>query len=100
RIGVRGDAGHDTFIPERWMPAGRQEAVEGLVRVLVTGGTGFVGSHTVAALHSAGHSVTLLARSVERAHRMLQARGFDAADFSVVAGDIVDADAVRGGLRG
>ena len=32
------------------------------MRVLVTGGTGFVGSHAVAALHADGHELRLLAR--------------------------------------
>ncbi len=30
------------------------------MRILVTGGTGFVGCHTVAALHRAGHELRLL----------------------------------------
>lgn len=36
------------------------------MRVLVTGGTGFVGSHTIAALAAAGHEVRLLVRSPDR----------------------------------
>jgi dihydroflavonol-4-reductase len=32
------------------------------MRVLITGGTGFVGSHTVAAVSRAGHAVRLLVR--------------------------------------
>jgi nucleoside-diphosphate-sugar epimerase len=70
------------------------------MHVLVTGGTGFVGSHTVSGLHAAGHRLTLLARSPERAARMLAARGLDAAAIAVVEGDIVDAGAVRKALAG
>jgi uncharacterized protein YbjT (DUF2867 family) len=36
------------------------------VRVLVTGGTGFVGAHSVQALVAAGHEVRLLVRSPAR----------------------------------
>ncbi len=70
------------------------------MHLLVTGGTGFIGSHTVVALHAAGHRLTLLARSPERAAHMLAARGLDPDDFAVVAGDIVDADAVRKAMAG
>ena len=70
------------------------------MRVLVTGATGFVGSHTVSALHAAGHQVTLFARSVERARAMLEARGLAVADFSLVRGDILDLGAVRAALTG
>jgi uncharacterized protein YbjT (DUF2867 family) len=35
----------------------------GAMRVLVTGGTGFVGAHSVAALMSQGHQIRLLVRS-------------------------------------
>jgi dihydroflavonol-4-reductase len=37
------------------------------VRLLVTGGTGFVGSHTVAAVTRAGHTVRLMVRRQQRA---------------------------------
>ncbi|HEX4432930.1 MAG TPA: NAD-dependent epimerase/dehydratase family protein [Frankiaceae bacterium] len=67
---------------------------------MVTGGTGFVGSHTLAALHAAGHKVTLLARSVERANRMLDARAIDRGDVTIVAGDILDIEAVSDSLTG
>jgi nucleoside-diphosphate-sugar epimerase len=70
------------------------------MHVLVTGGTGFVGSHTVSALHAAGHRLTFLARSPQRAERMLAARGLDPDEFAIVAGDIVDPAAVRQAMTG
>jgi dihydroflavonol-4-reductase len=45
------------------------------VRVLVTGGTGFVGSHTVAALTAVGHEVRLLVRSADRSEPALAPLG-------------------------
>jgi len=78
------------------------------VRVLVTGGTGFVGSHIVAALHAAGHELRLLARTPARGMELLRSRGLPVAatdstggnPIEIVSGDITDADAVRAALGG
>ncbi len=59
------------------------------MRVLITGGTGFLGSHTVAAVVRAGHDVRLLVRRPERVDPALAPFGLQVAD--VVAGDVLDA---------
>jgi nucleoside-diphosphate-sugar epimerase len=68
------------------------------MRVLVTGGTGFVGSHTVAALVHAGHTVRLLVRSRRRIDPGLGPLGM--AGVAHVVGDVTDPDAVRAALDG
>lgn len=68
------------------------------MRVLVTGGTGFVGSHTVAALVKKGHRVRLLARSHERVDPALAPHGGVAPD--VVIGDATDEAAVVAAVAG
>jgi nucleoside-diphosphate-sugar epimerase len=68
------------------------------VKILVTGGTGFVGSHAVEALVGAGHEVRLLARSREKVDRVMGARGVPIPE--VVLGDMTDAGCVRTGLTG
>lgn len=68
------------------------------MKVLVTGGTGFVGSHAVEALRAAGHDVRLLARSSEKVERMQRVRGVS--DLDVRLGDMLDTAAVRAALTG
>lgn len=68
--------------------------------VTVTGGTGFVGSHTVAELVRAGHRVRLLVRdagAVDTATRPLEVPP-DALD--VVVGDVTDERSVAAAVRG
>ena len=48
------------------------------MRVLVTGGTGFVGAHTVSALVEHGHAIRLLIRAPERIAPALRPLGLDA----------------------
>ena len=51
------------------------EALEGKRSVLVTGGTGFVGTRLVAALVAAGHAVTVLSRNADKARDLNAMRG-------------------------
>jgi len=68
------------------------------VKVLVTGGTGFVGSHAVAALLRAGHEVRLLIRNPRKIRHALEPRGIRIDDH--VIGDMTDAEVVRKALTG
>jgi nucleoside-diphosphate-sugar epimerase len=68
------------------------------VRVLVTGGTGFVGSHGAAALVGAGHELRLLVRDPRKAERVLAMHGLAPADL--VVGDVTDPAAVARALEG
>ena len=69
------------------------------MRVLVTGGTGFVGAHTTAALLAAGHEVRLLVRAPERIAAALRPLGItEPVDY--VVGDITDQDSVERAVRG
>ena len=45
------------------------------MRVLVTGGTGFVGSWAALAFVDAGHDVRLLVRDADKARRVFAAHG-------------------------
>jgi nucleoside-diphosphate-sugar epimerase len=58
------------------------------VRVLVTGGTGFLGSHAVAAMAGAGHDLRLLVRRPEQVSVSLGPLGVEVAD--IVVGDVLD----------
>ena len=69
------------------------------MRVFVTGGTGFVGIHVVAALRARGHEVACLVRDAAKA-RVVFADALptivagDLADGAALAGAVADADAV------
>ncbi len=66
--------------------------------VLVTGGTGYVGSHAIAALTNAGHGVRLLARSPDRIPAALEPLGVEAVETAI--GDVTESAAVERALEG
>lgn len=66
------------------------------MRVMITGGTGFVGYHTARALMAAGHRVSLLVRSVDK---MFQLYGDDC-DLDFTRGDITDVEKVSKAMAG
>jgi nucleoside-diphosphate-sugar epimerase len=63
-------------------------------RVLVTGGTGFTGSHLVRSLTADGHEVRVLTRAPERGRKILPA------EVELVQGDIADPAAVARAVDG
>ncbi len=68
------------------------------MKVLVTGGTGFLGSHAVAALLSAGHDVRMFVRSTDKLHRVFDPKGITLGD--VVVGDVLDPSSIAPALDG
>jgi dihydroflavonol-4-reductase len=68
------------------------------MRVLITGGTGFVGGWTAKAIADAGHSVRFLVRTPAKLETSVGKLGVDVSDY--VVGDIKDRDSVRGALQG
>lgn len=68
------------------------------MKVLITGGTGFTGSHTVRALVAADHKVRLLVRDPAKVRTAFEADGFVPQD--VVVGDMTDEAAVDDALAG
>ncbi|MCV7198750.1 SDR family NAD(P)-dependent oxidoreductase [Mycobacterium angelicum] len=68
------------------------------MRVLITGGTGFVGGWTAKAIADAGHSVRFLVRNPQRLETSVAQLGVDTSDH--VVGDITDRESVAEGLRG
>lgn len=68
------------------------------MRVLITGGTGFVGGWTAKAVADAGHSIRFLVRNPKRLETSVAKLGVDVSDFAV--GDITDRVSVRDALQG
>ncbi|MDT4987700.1 MAG: hypothetical protein QOI74_1794 [Micromonosporaceae bacterium] len=67
--------------------------------VVITGGTGFVGSHSVAALLRAGRRVRMLVRDEAAVEPALRPLGVDPAAVDVVVGDVTDEASVRRAVR-
>lgn len=65
------------------------------MKVVVAGGTGFLGRHIVRHLLDAGHRVTVLGRSPAKVPGIPELEGADA-----VRGDVTDASSLRGSLSG
>ena len=70
------------------------------MRVLVTGGTGFVGSHAAKALQDAGHTVRLLVRTPSKLSTVTGRVGVDLASLETIEGDIRDTLAVTAAVDG
>src|SRR5215472_8887046 len=68
------------------------------MRVLITGGTGFVGSHIAAAAARTGHDVRLLVRRPDRVGPALGPLGIEEVD--TVTGDVLDPASVRAAVEG
>lgn len=64
------------------------------MRVMITGGTGFLGAHTTAALIAAGHEPRLLVRNADRVAANIGPLGVETDALDLVIGDMTDADAV------
>src|SRR4030095_4809728 len=62
------------------------------MNVLVTGGAGYIGSHTAKALHRAGHSVVIY-DNFSAGHREA------ALGAPIIEGDVGDVEAVRRAIR-
>lgn len=68
------------------------------MKILVTGGTGYVGAHIVAALSRDGHDARMLVRRPEQVAKSLGPLRVAVSDLHI--GDVLDADAVGRALDG
>lgn len=70
------------------------------MRVMVTGGTGFAGSHTVREFVRRGHSVRLLVRDASKVRRIFDAHDIGIPEQDVIVGDIGDPEAANRAMEG
>jgi dTDP-L-rhamnose 4-epimerase len=68
--------------------------------VLITGGAGFIGSHLADELVRAGYRVRVLDSLVEQVHGEAQRPVYLGEEIELVAGDVRNAEVVRGALEG
>jgi dihydroflavonol-4-reductase len=80
------------------MTRAKKRRKERAMKVLVTGGTGFVGSHSVKAIGDTGHDVRLLVRSPGRLAQALEPLGVRGVEH--VVGDATDGESVRRAIEG
>lgn len=69
-----------------------------LMKVLITGGTGFVGAWTAKVIQGDGHHVRFLVRNPDRLHTSAEQIGVDVSDY--VIGDIADQRSTAAALDG
>jgi nucleoside-diphosphate-sugar epimerase len=70
------------------------------MRVMITGGTGFAGSHTVRRYLAAGHRVRLLVRDAEKVRRIFDPFEIEFPEADVIVGDIKDEETVLRAMQG
>ncbi|MEU5047130.1 NAD-dependent epimerase/dehydratase family protein [Streptomyces griseorubiginosus] len=68
--------------------------------ICVTGGTGFVGAHTVATIVRSGARVRLLVRDIAQVKRALGPLGVDLSAVDMMVGDVTDRFAVERAVNG
>jgi len=66
------------------------------MKILITGGTGFVGFHTARILRNKGHRLELLVRSTEKARRLFP----DTEGIRFHQGNLLDRDSVARAMKG
>ena len=67
---------------------------------MVTGATGFLGSHTTRRLLADGHEIRLLVRTPAKVRPLMEKMGVDADRLELVEGNITDADSVTRAVDG
>ena len=70
------------------------------MRVMMTGGTGFAGSHTVRAFVAAGHSVRLLVRDAAKVRQVFDPFDIGFPENDVIVGDITDEASILRAMEG